>query len=315
MRKSQSSQARHIIKFLFLIYHYNQNQMVGMVKKVSLVMAILVFLVLPIISAEISVNIGSTGTSALQDPHSFVVNTLISSASSPNQNLQQPPIQGIQGRSIVIEQINSARIIAPCGQANFSFKIMNQNQAQQIYTLSVKDFEGTAFITPNLMLNPKEAKIIDMILVPECSGTITLNPVVHVETDDEEADIPFIINVNGTYIDSDSCNYYYNDSVCNSPYYIRINKGGSYNLDLSKWFYDPDTDKLEYTASKSSNLDITISGSKARIKQVNDWLGTEKITFSANDGKGGIAVSKTFYLHAVSQEESAWNKFLNLLGI
>jgi hypothetical protein len=279
-------------------------------KKVNLVMAILVFLVLPIISAEISVNVGSSGASAnqVQEDHSFVVNTIVSSV----QNLQQPPITA--GRSIVIEQFKSEMAIQPCGKANFSFKVTNQNNVQEIYSFSVKDFEGTAFITPNLMLYPKEAKIVYLNLVPECSGETTLNPRIHIETEEEEADIPFIINIKGTYIEPDSCSYYYNESVCNSPYYVKIPGGGSYSIDLSKWFYDPDTDKLEYSASKSSNLEISVSGSKAKIRPIGGWLGTEKITFTATDGKGGKAVSKTFYAHAVSQEESFWNKLLNFLS-
>jgi hypothetical protein len=272
---------------------------VGRVKKVILIIAMLVLLSVALVSAEISVS--------QENSHSFLVNTL--SSSTPTI-----PQQTVPGMSIVIQQLNAARIISPCEQANFSFKITNQNSVQKIYSFSVDEFEGTAFITPNIMLNPKETKIIDFILTPECSSTTILNPKVHVETDDEEAEIPVIININGTYVDSDSCSYYYDNTICNSPYYIRVAKGETYVLDLSKWFYDPDTDKLEYSFTKSANLDIEISGNKAKIKAREDWQGTEKILFYANDGKGGKAESKMFYIHVVSEEASFWNKLISFLG-
>jgi hypothetical protein len=179
----------------------------------------------------------------------------------------------------------------------------------------VDDFEGTAFITQNLILDPRQSKIVDLILVPVCTSTDVLNPSVHVETDDEDAYVPLIINIEGVYVDEDNCAFYYNESVCNSPYYIRIEGGKSYSIDLSKWFYDPDSDNLQYSYSNSANLEIKINKNTATIKPKDSWKGTEKIEFYASDEKGGKASSNAFYVHSVTGSPTFWDGLLKLLGI
>jgi len=275
-------------------------------KKAVFAIGMLFLLFLGLVSSEISIN--QANNNYIGSSHSFVVNTLPSSGVPAYNGQQQHP-------GIVIEPLNAARIIAPCEQANFSFKITNQKPVQKIYSFALVDFSGTAFISPNLLLNPKEAKIVDLVLVPECTSTTVLNPQVHIETDEEEAYLPLIININGTYIDSDNCYYYYNETICNSAYYLKMGKDKTYSIDLSMWFYDPDSDYLQYSNTKSPFLDVEINKENANIKSRDGFVGTEKVVFYATDGKGGLAESKTFYVHVISQGSSFWEQFLGFLGI
>jgi PGF-pre-PGF domain-containing protein len=64
-----------------------------------------------------------------------------------------------------------------------------------------------------------------------------------------------------------------------------------YNLDLGSYFRDPDNDVLTFTATRTSNIDITITGSKAILTPRHGWSGAERAVFIADDGKGGITKS------------------------
>jgi len=233
------------------------------------------------------------------DKHTFIINKYI-----PTQ--PQPPVIVQQQTSIMVEQLVSEVKIKRCEKANFSFKITNPSSKAQIYSFKVKDFSGTGYITPNLQLNSKQSKKVDYTLMPDCSQAGDFNPSIHVETQDEseEAVIPAILHIEDTkYLEENDCEYYYDKSVCDSAFYIRFDEDTTYEMDLSKLFYDPDADKLEYTTSRPTNLQINIKGTKAKIKPLKDWYGTEEITFYAIDGKGGKAESKKFYFHVLDKGE------------
>lgn len=62
-------------------------------------------------------------------------------------------------------------------------------------------------------------------------------------------------------------------------------------IDISKYFSDPDNDKLIFSASETEHLKIDFDGGAAIISPQIEWTGQESAVFSASDGKGGIADS------------------------
>ena len=70
-----------------------------------------------------------------------------------------------------------------------------------------------------------------------------------------------------------------------------IDVNGVLKLDLSKYFSDPDSDSLIFTASKTEHLKIDFSDSTAIISSELGWTGQDFATFFASDGKGGVAQS------------------------
>jgi len=201
---------------------------------------------------------------------------------------------------IVIQPQVYEATMSPCSKANFSFKLTNPGFGSQLYSFAVKDFHGTAYITNDLLLAPKESKVVEYILSPECSVIGDINPRIVVQTEEEQAEVPTIIHIQGTFIDENSCEYYYNESICNSEDYIKFSD--SYKIDLSRLFYDPDGDKLGYTATDGQNIDISINKNIATLKPKNGWSGAEELVFSASDGKGGFAESRKFYIQVTKSK-------------
>ena len=62
-------------------------------------------------------------------------------------------------------------------------------------------------------------------------------------------------------------------------------------IDLNKYFSDPDSDPLNFTATKISNIDVQIKEGVAYLTPDYDWSGQRIVTFTADDGKGGAAQS------------------------
>lgn len=62
-------------------------------------------------------------------------------------------------------------------------------------------------------------------------------------------------------------------------------------IDLNKYFSDPDSDALNFTATKVSNIDVQINAGVAYLTPDYDWSGQRIVTFTADDGKGGVAQS------------------------
>ncbi len=68
-------------------------------------------------------------------------------------------------------------------------------------------------------------------------------------------------------------------------------EGTVHSIDLAKYFKDPDGDKLSYTAVGEKHITISFSGTIAYMTPEPGWTGEERVTFMADDHKGGIMSS------------------------
>ena len=114
---------------------------------------------------------------------------------------------------------------------------------------------------------------------------------------------------NCTIVAFDGTNYNYSNStymlMVNSPPKLKKaienitwNKNeNNTELDLDDYFEDPDEQSMNYSASSTSYIDITIksNGDVTLIPQYN-WLGNENVTFTAEDEKGAETESNTVRL-------------------
>lgn len=243
----------------------------------------------------------------IQVKHDFEINIYYPNKTNINETQKEIT-------AIMINPILAENEIIQCSEANYSFKITNPSKTLQVYSFSIKNFKGTAYITPNLELSPKQSKIVQLKLIPDCETTGILNPKIYIETEKEEAEMPLILKINqGNFIKQDDCLYYYNSTVCDSSFYIKFKKNTQYKIDLSKWFYDPDGDQLSFSAKTGNKLEISIKRNTAYLKPEKNWYGKEEITFFATDSKGG-KVQKTFYTHVVNKEQSFFEKILSFFG-
>ena len=72
-------------------------------------------------------------------------------------------------------------------------------------------------------------------------------------------------------------------------------------IDLSKYFSDPDGDKLTYTTTETKHITIDFSGNTAYFTPETGWTGEERVRFIANDTKGGQIASNTVTLKVQKQ--------------
>jgi len=178
-------------------------------RKLTLI-AIILILLLPISFAEIVVQtIGQDNTQTVQttetyDRHTFLINKYYP--------LSYQPVAKYP--SIMVEQLVAEATINPCEEADFSFKITNSGSKSEIYKFSVEGFDGVAHITPNLLLAPGDARIVQFILKPECSLYGDLNPIIIIETENEKAEIPILLHVEKAY--DFSLDFEDNITVCNN---------------------------------------------------------------------------------------------------
>ncbi len=259
-------------------------------------------LLLPIAFSEILIETTTNG----MDGHQFVVNKYYF------QQIPQMPIE--EGSAILILPNITEKTINQCTQAEFSFKLGNPTKETQTYSIGVEDFEGIAYISPNVIIPGEQVRKINLILMPECDFIGKHNPKVIVETTEERAEFPLLLDVLPVDVDKITpydCLYYYNESVCNSDRYIRFYQGTKYIIDLDELFYDPDGDKLDYSAD-SLNLNVKIRNSKATITPLYDFYGSEQIVFYAEDPEGGTARSEVFYFHVLSNGRSYIENFVLL---
>jgi PGF-pre-PGF domain-containing protein len=69
-----------------------------------------------------------------------------------------------------------------------------------------------------------------------------------------------------------------------------------YTLDLDQFFKDPDGDVLLYSSSPTENIEVMFAGGNAVFTPHYGWSGTERVVFTADDGKGGIVKSNAVEL-------------------
>ncbi len=70
----------------------------------------------------------------------------------------------------------------------------------------------------------------------------------------------------------------------------------THQIELNKYFIDPDGDQLTFTATETQHVTIDITGNKAILTPEAGWTGEERTRFVADDGKGGMAASNTVSL-------------------
>ena len=75
-------------------------------------------------------------------------------------------------------------------------------------------------------------------------------------------------------------------------------EGSSLKMDLKDYFSDPDNDKLSFTYTPQTNINVTVDNftSEAIITASGNWTGSSSMAFTAIDGKGGTITSNTFFL-------------------
>lgn len=82
------------------------------------------------------------------------------------------------------------------------------------------------------------------------------------------------------------------------------NEDKSHELDLSAYFYDPDDDRLFFTYTTLEHIQVSVDEEGiATFTPEKDWHGEEKVAFTAEDGKGGLASSNEFTLRVLESSE------------
>lgn len=84
-----------------------------------------------------------------------------------------------------------------------------------------------------------------------------------------------------------------------SALYHEFPQNTQYDLDLSRYFFDPDEEGLTYTHSQPANLDISIEDSVARINPQRGYSGYENVVFTAQDPAGATADSPIMTVRVV----------------
>ena len=270
-------------------------------KKLLLTTFIILLILLPVSFAEIIVH--TSNTQAVQsNSHEFFVNKYY---------IEQPEYQEKEKYTIFIEPGETEKTIGACEQAFFSFNLINPSSEQQIYRLSIDDFKGIAYLTEQIILMPNEESIVSFILEPDCKSEGTVNPRVVVESETGIASFGILLHINPSdvvIIRESDCIYHFAQEICDSEDYIRFYQARKYYLDLP--FIDPDEDKLRYDA-ETFNIEVKFKGSQAVLKPRWDWHGSEQIVFTAEDNNGGMAVSKTYYVHVLPNNRH-W--LVNMVG-
>ncbi|PKN71783.1 MAG: gingipain R, partial [Candidatus Cloacimonetes bacterium HGW-Cloacimonetes-3] len=73
--------------------------------------------------------------------------------------------------------------------------------------------------------------------------------------------------------------------VINLPASFTFEKNGSLIQSFASYISDPDSDPLTLTVTGNTNVTVDISGSSVTFGAVQNWVGTETITFSVFDGE------------------------------
>ncbi len=90
-----------------------------------------------------------------------------------------------------------------------------------------------------------------------------------------------------------------------SPLYHEWKQGNNYQLNLSRYFEDPDEDKLTYDY-KNASIKVVMKDSIAEIQPQNGWSGTTTIIFTATDEEGLTATSPEMTLHVREKTQTSW---------
>lgn len=117
----------------------------------------------------------------------------------------------------------------------------------------------------------------------------------------------------------DTSRFYGTPSENKSALYHEWRENTPYQIDLDKYFTDPDLDLLSYTASQPNHVQVKIDGSMATLRPEHNWAGTEQVVFTANDKKGGITDSPIMTLHVMKRKPAGplayWNTYCTHINI
>jgi uncharacterized membrane protein len=101
--------------------------------------------------------------------------------------------------------------------------------------------------------------------------------------------------------------------LLNSTLYHAWKENMPYQIDLAKYFADPDLDALSFTSSQPDHINVKIDGSIVTLIPEHNWAGEEKIVFTANDKKGGLTDSPIMTLHVMKKQPTGpmayWNTY------
>ena len=266
----------------------------------KLLLSIIFLIILPVAFSEIVLQ-----TTTYENSHDFVIDKYYFQA-------QQQPTKPEKLPSILIEPLVTESTINACEKAELTFKVTNPSLKTQVYSFKIDDFIGTAYLFPNLIIPAKESRIINFVLVPNCNIAGNINPKLIIETEYDHATLPVLLHIGAIEVEvitETDCKYYFNETVCDSEDYIRFYQGNTYVIDLSEMFFDPDGDKLFYSAN-AQNIKVKIKDDRALLKPRWDWYGAEEIVFKADDMKGGNAVSRMFFIHVLHNGKSHLENFI-----
>jgi hypothetical protein len=117
----------------------------------------------------------------------------------------------------------------------------------------------------------------------------------------------------------DNTRFYEQPSNSTSMLYLEWKQNTPHQVDLNKYFKDPDMDALSYTSSQPDHIQVKIQGSIATLTPEFGWSGTEHIVFTANDGKGGLADGNVMTLHLLKKMPIGfmdyWNTYCKQVNI
>lgn len=107
--------------------------------------------------------------------------------------------------------------------------------------------------------------------------------------------------------------------ILNSSLYHEWKENMPYQIDLKKYFADPDLDVLSFTSSQPNHINVRIDGSLATLTPEHNWAGEEKIVFTANDKKGGVTDSPIMVLKVLKKQPvgpmAYWNTYCTHINI
>ena len=105
----------------------------------------------------------------------------------------------------------------------------------------------------------------------------------------------------------------------NSSLYHEWKQNMPYQVDLKKYFTDPDLDVLSFTSSQPNHINVKIDGTLVTLTPEHSWAGEEKIVFTANDKKGGVTDSPIMTLRVLKKEPvgpmAYWNTYCTHVNI
>ena len=105
----------------------------------------------------------------------------------------------------------------------------------------------------------------------------------------------------------------------NSSLYHEWKQNIPYQVDLKKYFEDPDLDVLSFTSSQPNHINVKIDGTLVTLTPEHNWAGEEKIVFTANDKKGGVTDSPIMTLKVLKKQPvgpmAYWNTYCTHINI